>query len=83
MGLMRNTFKLMEHVLTLKAEMDTLGIEPRASRMLSGCDTTTPCAHGGFENLVFPIIDIDRYFRKDKKSLTPPFQETHFYAMGI
>ena len=24
--------------------MDTLGIEPRASRMLSGCDTTTPCA---------------------------------------
>ncbi len=21
-----------------------LGIEPRASRMLSGCDTTTPCA---------------------------------------
>ena len=26
-------------------QMDTLGIEPRASRMLSGCDTTTPCAH--------------------------------------
>ena len=26
------------------AMMDTLGIEPRASRMLSGCDTTTPCA---------------------------------------
>ena len=24
--------------------MDTLGIEPRASRMLSGRDTTTPCA---------------------------------------
>ena len=24
--------------------MDTLGIEPRASRMLSGCDTTTPRA---------------------------------------
>ena len=24
--------------------MDTLRIEPRASRMLSGCDTTTPCA---------------------------------------
>ena len=23
---------------------DTLGIEPRASRMLSGCDNTTPCA---------------------------------------
>ena len=28
----------------VKPEMDTLGIEPRASRMLSGCDTTTPCA---------------------------------------
>jgi hypothetical protein len=27
-----------------KREMDTLGIEPRASRMLSGCDTTTPRA---------------------------------------
>ena len=27
-----------------KQKMDTLGIEPRASRMLSGCDTTTPCA---------------------------------------
>ena len=27
-----------------KVNMDTLGIEPRASRMLSGCDTTTPCA---------------------------------------
>ena len=25
-------------------QVDTLGIEPRASRMLSGCDTTTPCA---------------------------------------
>ena len=24
--------------------MDTLGIEPRASRMLSGCGTITPCA---------------------------------------
>ena len=27
--------------------MDTLGIEPRASRMLSGCDTTTPRALEG------------------------------------
>ena len=28
-----------------KTKVDTLGIEPRASRMLSGCDTATPCAH--------------------------------------
>ena len=28
----------------LHTAMDTLGIEPRASRMLSGCDTTTPRA---------------------------------------
>ena len=28
----------------LNNKLDTLGIEPRASRMLSGCDTTTPCA---------------------------------------
>ncbi len=27
--------------------MDTLGIEPRASRMLSGCDAATPCALTG------------------------------------
>ena len=27
-----------------RCKVDTLGIEPRASRMLSGCDTTTPCA---------------------------------------
>ena len=26
------------------ANMDTLGFEPRAFRMRSGCDTTTPCA---------------------------------------
>ena len=31
----------------IAAKMDTLGIEPRASRMLSGCDTTTPCAPWG------------------------------------
>ena len=28
----------------MAASMDTLGIEPRASRMLSGCDTTAPRA---------------------------------------
>ena len=30
---------------TAELQLDTLGIEPRASRMLSGCDTTTPRAH--------------------------------------
>ena len=29
--------------------MDTLGIEPRAFRMRSGCDTTTPCALDRFK----------------------------------
>ena len=33
--------QLNSSTLTL---LDTLGIEPRASRMLSGCDTTTPRA---------------------------------------
>ena len=28
-----------------RTKVDTLGIEPRAFRMRSGCDTTTPCAH--------------------------------------
>ena len=36
-------FPFRRHSLVGK-QMDTLGIEPRASRMLSGCDTTTPCA---------------------------------------
>ena len=27
-----------------KKAVDTLGFEPRAFRMRSGCDTTTPCA---------------------------------------
>ena len=35
-------------------KMDTLGIEPRASRMLSGCDTTTPCALLGHGYQAFP-----------------------------
>ena len=30
--------------LSLQGQMDTLGFEPRAFRMRSGCDTTTPCA---------------------------------------
>ena len=29
---------------TIGMDMDTLGFEPRAFRMRSGCDTTTPCA---------------------------------------
>ena len=32
-------------VFAARQKVDTLGIEPRASRMLSGCDTTTPRAH--------------------------------------
>ena len=34
--------------------MDTLGIEPRASRMLSGCDTTTPRALDGSSSESLP-----------------------------
>ena len=36
--------RTMSSLRATKSNMDTLGIEPRASRMLSGCDTTTPCA---------------------------------------
>ena len=45
--------------------MDTLEIEPRASRMLSGCDTTTPCARlrsGKTANCMFAKTKVD--FRK-------------------
>jgi hypothetical protein len=31
-------------VVLIEMKLDTLGIEPRASHMLSGCDTTTPRA---------------------------------------
>ena len=40
-GTKRACSRMVQHSL---AQMDTLGIEPRASRMLSGCDTTTPRA---------------------------------------
>ena len=33
-------------MLGMIIEMDTLGFEPRAFRMRSGCDATTPCAPG-------------------------------------
>ena len=36
----------MEMGTKMDIDMDTLRIEPRASRMLSGCDTTTPRALG-------------------------------------
>ena len=35
--------------------MDTLGIEPRAFHMRSGCDTTTPCAPGAPASLIFGV----------------------------
>ena len=38
--------RMVKYIL---AQMDTLGIEPRASRMLSGCDTTTPRALGHWQ----------------------------------
>ena len=34
----------LQKCLCLALKLDTLGIEPRAFRMRSGCDTTTPCA---------------------------------------
>ena len=37
-------------------QMDTLGFEPRAFRMRSGCDTTTPCA---LEHRFISEISID------------------------
>ena len=47
---LRVLFSRVDHILeniqphAVKAQMDTLGFEPRAFRMRSGCDTTTPCA---------------------------------------
>ena len=38
-------------MLGMIIEMDTLGFEPRAFRMRSGCDATTPCAPWNHEKL--------------------------------
>ena len=38
-------------------DMDTLGFEPRAFRMRSGCDTTTPCAHICMATLAYLFSD--------------------------
>jgi hypothetical protein len=46
--------------------VDTLGIEPRASRMLSGRDTTTPCAHVCLQALVDPFARF-RYRRRQHR----------------
>ena len=39
------SMRLEVPMATYCGDMDTLGIEPRAFRMRSGCDTITPCAH--------------------------------------
>ena len=40
--------------------MDTLGIEPRASRMLSGCDTTTPRARSSLYTPERSVVETER-----------------------
>ena len=45
MGLRRRRRRVVERQAKACMAWTKLGIEPRASRMLSGCDTTTPCAH--------------------------------------
>ena len=45
--------------------MDTLGFEPRAFRMRSGCDTTTPCA---------PCIVRNLRELKYQRSSSPPYE---------
>ena len=42
--------------------LDTLGFEPRAFRMRSGCDATTPCAHG-YSMRSRPLMDAHRLGR--------------------
>ena len=44
-------------------QMDTLGIEPRAFRMRSGCDTTTPCARQPATPVPQPRNNGQRYER--------------------
>ena len=54
----------MHHGLGIAPEfrkMDTLGFEPRAFRMRSGCDTTTPCALDHSGAYLFGLQDISTY----------------------
>ena len=59
--------------------MDTLGFEPRASRELSGCDTTTPCGKPfGWSPELAPIdsgrrcpVKLSFRFRKDSMAGVP------------
>ena len=51
--------------------MDTLGIEPRASRMLSGCDTTTPRALNRYLSAAFNICQWQR-IGEDLSCVGPP-----------
>ena len=56
--------RMMSSMGTPKSNMDTLGIEPRASRMLSGCDTTTPCAQLLAQQLCLLEIQAGRLSRR-------------------
>ena len=53
------------------AKMDTLGIEPRASRMLSGCDTTTPRA----------LWKDSIYFQSKEKDLNADGAKSRFFRI--
>ena len=48
----------MHGIARKSSSMDTLGFEPRAFRMRSGCDTTTPCA---FTDTVYLHMNLDHY----------------------
>ena len=44
--------------------MDTLGIEPRAFRMRSRCDTTTPCARLARLHAMRDGVELKSWYRK-------------------
>jgi hypothetical protein len=47
-------------------KMDTLGFEPRAFRMRSGCDTTTPCALAHTESMYLALKGMKAYIQAYK-----------------
>ena len=72
--------------------MDTLGIEPRASRMLSGCDTTTPralggpqCKSRGWQLLQLKLVNLGELERIDQCSfdLRGPLGGLHLKPTGF
>ena len=63
--------------------MDTLGIEPRAFRMRSGCDTATPCAPSSTRFAYVLCCDFCKktLWASDLRSLIRPLKASYLFQV--